>query len=58
MSPFPLRKLVKTIDFPSGDQLGASFPTTCPIPVAAGALAPPARRSAAAPRMMEDRSVA
>src|SRR5947209_1156303 len=58
MSPLPLRKLVNAIERPSGDQLGASLPTTLPIPVAAGATAPPARRSAPAPRMIDNRSVA
>jgi len=58
MSPLPFRKLVKAIERPSGDQLGASLPTTRPIGVAPGALPPPARRSAAAPRMIDVRSVA
>src|SRR5919197_339573 len=50
MSPLPLRKLVKAISFPSGDQAGASLPTTT---IACLVVAPadpdrPSSRSAAA----------
>src|SRR5947209_5208576 len=47
MSPLPLRKLVKAICAPSGDQAGASLPTTSTSVRADAAPAP--SRSAAAP---------